>query len=174
MFWEWRGGPDPRPELKIARPQVLKNTRCCVLVFLPILIFFFPLSLLSYVRELSSVCAGNLWSRGVGMVYCQGFHCGETTHYPRENFLHLRLWSIYSTVLQRKVWDLWFTSYWCEQEGTTSCKRGNETRILSVLRKLIFSYKSLRKKKWRVHVSTQLKHGQSLWNRAVQKRNIKG
>lgn len=62
MFcWECGGVPDPRPELKTVPSQGLKNAR---LLWVSLSShphsFFFPLSLLSYVRELPSVCAGNL------------------------------------------------------------------------------------------------------------------
>ena len=139
---------------------------CCVSVFLPILIPFSFLSLLSFVRELPSVCAGNLRQGGVGMVYCQRLHCWEATHYTWENFLHLWLWSIYSAVLQRKIWNLRFTTHWCEQEGATSCETGNRTLVLRLQREFIFwcINRSLRKgikkallwipnkKKWTKHV----------------------
>lgn len=108
------------------------------LLLCPTLIPLLSSPLLSHVRELPSVCAGNLWSRSVRMVYCQRLHRREATHYPWEDFLHLRLRSIYSTVFQRKVWNLRFTTYWYEQEGTTSYKTGNGTLVLSVVRESFY------------------------------------
>lgn len=80
------------------------------------------------IRELPSVCAGDLWSGGAGVVHCQGLHCGEATHHPREDLLHLWLWSVHPTILQRQVRDAWFTTRWCEQAWATSCKTGTWNR----------------------------------------------
>lgn len=123
----------------------LKNAGPCVSVLLPIPISSFCLTPL-YVRELPPVCAGDLWPGGLGMVHCQRLHRRETAHYPRENFLHLWLWWIYSTVLQRKVWNRRLTTYWCKQEGTTSHKTGNGAGVLSVVRKTFFFYLEIKKR----------------------------
>lgn len=170
---ECGGVPDPRSELKPALPLVLRNAwlPCVSLSSHPHSFSF--LSLLSFVRELPSMCAGNLRQGGVGMVYCQRLHCWEATHYTWENFLHLWLWSIYSAVLQRKIWNLRFTTHWCEQEGTTSCETGNRTLVLRLEREFIFwcINRNLRKriKKALMWIPNK-KNGQSMWNRAVHKR----
>lgn len=83
----------------------------------------------SPIRELPSVCAGNLRSRGAGVVHCQGLHRGKVPHHPREDFLHLRLWSVHPTVLQRQVWNARFTTHRCDQAWATSCKTGNGTEV---------------------------------------------